>query len=206
MSLTNYQVEVYSRQIILRELGGRGQEKLLASRVRIIGAGPAAATAATYLAGAGFGVLEAEDALISSGPFSDLETRLADTRVESIQLSKVPDILISASVDLPPRPRANLGAVAICATRRGEMTVIAAPMEADGCLACLAQPTPVAAAEPVEEALAGSLAALIACRWAAAIEVDRTSFRLVLSADSPAWMRESLEPIHPCPAGCSART
>ena len=55
--LTDVQIDRYSRQIILPEVGGRGQERLLAARVALIGAGVMAATAARYLTGAGIGEL-----------------------------------------------------------------------------------------------------------------------------------------------------
>lgn len=61
MSLTEQQMERYSRHIILQQVGGVGQEKLLASKVLIIGAGGLGAPAAMYLAAAGVGTIGIAD-------------------------------------------------------------------------------------------------------------------------------------------------
>lgn len=58
MSLSDRQIERYSRQIVLPEIGGRGQEALLGSAAAVIGTGGAAETAAFYLAGAGVGNID----------------------------------------------------------------------------------------------------------------------------------------------------
>ena len=57
MSLTEQQIERYSRNIILEQVGGTGQEKLLSSRILIIGAGGLGSPAALYLAAAGIGTI-----------------------------------------------------------------------------------------------------------------------------------------------------
>ena len=49
MAFTNEQLERYSRHIILKEIGAKGQKKLLNGKVLIIGAGPAGLTAAYEL-------------------------------------------------------------------------------------------------------------------------------------------------------------
>ena len=50
MAFTNEQLERYSRHIILKEVGAKGQKKLLNASVLIIGAGGLGAPAAMYLA------------------------------------------------------------------------------------------------------------------------------------------------------------
>ena len=56
-TLTEQQIERYSRQIILEEVGAAGQKKLLSSKVLIIGAGGLSSPAALYLAAAGVGTI-----------------------------------------------------------------------------------------------------------------------------------------------------
>ncbi len=55
MKLREDQIERYSRQIILPNVGGKGQEKLLNAKVLIIGAGGLGSPVALYLGSAGIG-------------------------------------------------------------------------------------------------------------------------------------------------------
>jgi len=61
VSLSEQQIERYSRHIILDQVGGAGQEKLLSSSVLIVGAGGLGAPAALYLAAAGVGTIGVVD-------------------------------------------------------------------------------------------------------------------------------------------------
>jgi molybdopterin/thiamine biosynthesis adenylyltransferase len=61
MKLSSEEIERYSRQIILRGVGGPGQNKLKAARVLAIGAGGLGSPALQYLAGAGVGTLGIAD-------------------------------------------------------------------------------------------------------------------------------------------------
>ncbi len=57
MNLSSDQIERYSRHIILPQVGGSGQERLLSSKVLIVGAGGLGSPAALYLAAAGIGTI-----------------------------------------------------------------------------------------------------------------------------------------------------
>jgi molybdopterin/thiamine biosynthesis adenylyltransferase len=62
MALTETQIERYSRHIILPEVGGKGQEKLLAGKVLLVGAGGLGSPAGLYLAAGGVGTIGVIDA------------------------------------------------------------------------------------------------------------------------------------------------
>ncbi len=62
MKLSEEQITRYSRHILLKEVGGKGQKKLLEGRVLIIGAGGLGSPIALYLAAAGVGTIGIADA------------------------------------------------------------------------------------------------------------------------------------------------
>ncbi len=59
--MNNDQLERYSRNILVKEIGVAGQKKLLSSKVLVIGAGGLGSPAAMYLAAAGIGTLGIAD-------------------------------------------------------------------------------------------------------------------------------------------------
>lgn len=66
MKLSSEEVERYARQIVLRGVGGPGQNRLKAARVLCVGAGGLGSPALQYLAGAGVGAVGvADDDLVS---------------------------------------------------------------------------------------------------------------------------------------------
>ena len=61
MKLTDQQLDRYARHIVLRDIGGAGQSKLLSSHVLLIGAGGIGCPAIQYLAAAGVGTISVVD-------------------------------------------------------------------------------------------------------------------------------------------------
>lgn len=61
MTLTDQQLDRYARHIVLRDIGGPGQARLLQSHVLLIGAGGIGCPAIQYLAAAGVGTISVVD-------------------------------------------------------------------------------------------------------------------------------------------------
>jgi adenylyltransferase/sulfurtransferase len=61
VSLSDGQLDRYARHIVLKEIGGDGQRRLLAATVAIVGAGGIGSPALQYLAAAGVGTLRLID-------------------------------------------------------------------------------------------------------------------------------------------------
>lgn len=100
MSLTKRQIERYSRHIVLEQVGGIGQEKLLASKVLIIGTGGLGSPVGLYLAAAGIGMIGIFDG--DNVHFSDLQRQIihqtADVGTEKIKSAKSKMLAINPDV------------------------------------------------------------------------------------------------------------
>ena len=86
MEFTEEQVQRYSRQIILSDVGGKGQQKIRQAKVLVIGAGGLGSPAALYLAAAGVGTLGLADGDVVD--LSNLQRQILHTTTR-VGVSKV---------------------------------------------------------------------------------------------------------------------
>lgn len=136
-TLSDAQVERYSRQIVLREIGGAGQARLLATSVLLLGGGPLAEMAALYLAGAGIGriaLFQATDSLADA--VRDLNPDVAVEHGAAVDATY--DVVVACDAEPAAIARAATGRTIIAAglSDAGGWLVIAAPGGA--CASCVA--------------------------------------------------------------------
>lgn len=80
MNLTDEQLDRYARHIVLRDIGGAGQAKMLSSHVLMIGAGGIGCPALQYLAAAGVGTISVIDDDVVS--LSNLQRQILYTEAD----------------------------------------------------------------------------------------------------------------------------
>ena len=86
MDFTEDQIERYSRHIILPEVGGKGQARLLESKIFVLGAGGLGSPSLLYLAAAGVGTIGVADADVVD--LSNLQRQIIHS-TDDIGVSKV---------------------------------------------------------------------------------------------------------------------
>ena len=77
--LSDVQIERYSRQLILTEVGGRGQQALLSGRVAVLGTEQASTATALYLAAAGVGTVHVSEAAAHAAAGLNPDVHLVDS-------------------------------------------------------------------------------------------------------------------------------
>jgi hypothetical protein len=226
--LSDAQIELYSRQIILREIGGSGQRKLLAGRCLVVGRGAAAELALSYLVGAGVGTIDlvaCGDDVPAALPLASLARRGPDSVVRCIAGSQSPATLDGYDVVLIFRDaaedggdgelqlaRPRVGLISVRTAGDGSILVLLVP-NAAGCSGCVAAAGSAGVAsgdggrtaDVVGLAAAGGLAALACCRWLAEIACDPEARVLRLAHGSALWVEGAIERRTPCPRGCPVR-
>ncbi len=98
IDFTDEQVERYARHILLKEVGGEGQSKLLNAKVLVVGAGGLGSPTILYLAAAGIGTIGVIDADIVD--LSNLQRQIAHT-TDRIGTPKVESAAIAAKAINP---------------------------------------------------------------------------------------------------------
>ena len=143
--LTDAQIERYSRQIILPEVGGRGQERLLAARLTVLAEIDDLTPALNYLVGAGVGSIRLDSPAGSEAigrVASEMRELNPDVRVEAAAPGSASDetllILVGTEriIETARRINGNSGYRHVILARLGEPYLVAILGSRSPCLAC----------------------------------------------------------------------
>lgn len=200
MSLTDDQIDRYSRQIILPEVGGIGQEKLLAARVFLAGGATFTAWTARYLAAAGVGAIEiagAEAELLAELRALDGGVRAANAGLDRAAETSaaIIDRSAPAAGDLSGRAwDAGVPVILVGGNDDGGwITALSASHPASACSRCAD-----AAANAAAPALLATLAATEAIKSILAVGAPLCGRRLVYDRAGETLREEPLR----CRPGC----
>jgi molybdopterin/thiamine biosynthesis adenylyltransferase len=217
MPLSDTQIDRFSRQIILPQVGGAGQERLLGSTVALAGRGGLLDIVALYLAGAGIGRLALRDApslraaLVALNP--DVRVVSAETPLGGVDA----DVLVACDA-----PRAELDGAAAAGrplvaggvdAQRGWFVVADRPGHCAGCAARQAEGATRPAAEAPRGAppaglspaagVVGSLMALAVLKLRLGIGAPSRPLWMCVDAADATLSEHALVPAADCPR-CAA--
>jgi molybdopterin/thiamine biosynthesis adenylyltransferase len=107
VSFTEDERERYARHILLKEIGGPGQQRLRAATVAIVGLGGLGAPAALYLAAAGVGKLRLidDDKVALSNLQRQIIFRTADAGAEKVERARAALTALNPHVETDVRPQ-----------------------------------------------------------------------------------------------------
>ena len=103
MTLTDLQLDRYARHIVLREVGGEGQNKLLAAHMTVIGAGGIGSPVIQYLAAAGVGRLTIIDDDVVSLSNLHRQTLFATADVDKPKAERAAAVAAALNPDVNAR-------------------------------------------------------------------------------------------------------
>jgi hypothetical protein len=131
MTLTDAQIDRYSRQIIVPHIGGRGQERLLAARMLIAGDARDIEAPLAYLVGAGVGTItvRAAGAIERIAAMRELNPDVTVTDQSKAQVDLA--LLIVGS-------EASRKAAEVVANHRDGLTLVIARLDAPGTIEIIA--------------------------------------------------------------------
>ena len=104
MTLSDSQLDRYARHIVLRDIGGGGQAKLLGSHVLLIGAGGIGCPAIQYLAAAGVGTISVVDDDVVSLSNLQRQVLYGDTQIGMAKVDAAAVAVAGALAPFPSRP------------------------------------------------------------------------------------------------------
>jgi hypothetical protein len=127
-NLSDEQIERYSRQLILQEMGPRGQERLGTAKVNVVGTGVVAERLVGYLAAAGVGWIAADTTLHGA-----VDARQSDCSVVAVDTEARSAVDVAVVIGASPDAIAELVATA---RARATATLWVADGHAGGCPPC----------------------------------------------------------------------